>query len=114
MLISSHLLLSLLSPLVFVLLRGMWVAAQTEAERLEPLDTSAASWHPQWGDRCQQIVWIGIAMDREALTAMLDACLLTDEEMALGPEGWAEVMEDELPEWGVVQQEGEEEEGEEG
>ena len=81
--------------------RGMWLAAQPEEEQLSPPDET--TWHPMWGDRCQQIVWIGIRPDREAITAMLDACLLTDAEMALGPEGWAEAFEDELPEWGVVE-----------
>ncbi|KAG2491118.1 hypothetical protein HYH03_010562 [Edaphochlamys debaryana] len=38
-----------------------------------------------------QLVWIGLApsMDEGALRGMLDACLLTDEEMAGGPEAWA-------------------------
>jgi hypothetical protein len=30
---------------------------------------------------------------------MLDACLLTDNKMALGPEGWAAQFEDPLPPW---------------
>ena len=28
-------------------------------------------------------------MDKEGLTKMLDTCLLTDEEMQLGPDEWA-------------------------
>jgi hypothetical protein len=81
-------------------------------ERPEGLDMS--SWDPQWGDRCQEVVWIGIDMDEAALRGMLDACLLTDEEMAAGPEGWTE-LEDPLPEWQVAleEDEGEGEEGEE-
>ena len=47
-------------------------------------------------------------MDEAAVRAMLDGCLLTDEEMALGPEVWLEQIEDPLPPW----IEGEEEEGE--
>lgn len=46
-------------------------------------------------------------MDEAALRTMLDGCLLTDEEMALGPEGWAS-FDDPLPAWDV----GEEDEGE--
>lgn len=42
-----------------------------------------------WGDRRQELVLIGINMDKPALTHMLDRALLTDEEMALGPDGWA-------------------------
>jgi hypothetical protein len=59
-------------------------------------------------------------MDEGALREMLDSCLLTDEEMALGPEGWAGAFEDELPPWqegeaGEDEEDwGEWEEGEEG
>jgi len=42
-----------------------------------------------YGDRRQEIVIIGMNMDKEGLTKMLDTCLLTDEEMQLGPDEWA-------------------------
>ena len=51
-------------------------------------------------------------MDKAAITSMLESCLLTEEEMALGPGGWAEALDDELPVWGV--EEDHEEEGGEG
>jgi hypothetical protein len=41
-----------------------------------------------YGDRRQEIVLIGIRMDKTALTKMLDMALVTDEEYALGPAGW--------------------------
>lgn len=72
-------------------------------------------WDAAWGDRCQQLVWIGVGMDEGGLRAMLDGCLLTDDEMALGPEGWAAAFEDELPPWEEGGEEGGEwEEWEEG
>ncbi|MFC6331017.1 GTP-binding protein [Paenibacillus septentrionalis] len=40
-------------------------------------------WHPQFGDRLNKLVLIGIEMDKQAITAELDECLLTDEEMSL-------------------------------
>jgi hypothetical protein len=43
-------------------------------------------------------VLIGVDLDHEAVLAALDATLLDDDELALGPEAWAE-MEDPLPEW---------------
>jgi len=46
-------------------------------------------WQEPYGDRRQEIVFIGMGMDREALTRRLDAALLTDEEFAAGPAAWA-------------------------
>ncbi|SHG68462.1 zinc metallochaperone GTPase ZigA [Pollutimonas bauzanensis] len=45
-------------------------------------------WDERVGDARQELVLIGMDMDESALRAHFDACLLTDEEMALGPEGW--------------------------
>ena len=41
-----------------------------------------------YGDRRQEIVLIGIELDRPRLEALLNAALLTDEELYLGPEVW--------------------------
>ena len=45
-----------------------------------------------YGDRRQELVFIGIKLKHEVIQMALDKCLLTDEEMSLGPEGWAETM----------------------
>lgn len=42
-----------------------------------------------YGDREQELVFIGITMDRDAIMAGLHTCLLTAEEIALGMDGWA-------------------------
>lgn len=55
---------------------------------------------PQFGDRRQELVLIGIGMDETALRARLDACLLNDDEMALGPQGWQN-LPDPFPAWGL-------------
>jgi G3E family GTPase len=51
-----------------------------------------------WGDRRQELVLIGADMNRAALTTAFDACLLTDTEIAGGPEAWSR-YEDVFPAW---------------
>ncbi len=66
-----------------------------------PADTSSIdrAWQEPNGDCRQEIVLIGTGMDRAALTAMLDAALLTPEEFAL-PEGeWGKRFKDPFPRW---------------
>jgi len=46
-------------------------------------------WNDSVGDCRQELVFIGIGMDDVALYDSLIECLLTDEEMAKGPEHWA-------------------------
>ena len=41
----------------------------------------------------QELVLIGLDMDKDGLTSMLDACLLTDDELALGEEGWKQLSD---------------------
>merc|ERR1712050_234183 len=48
----------------------------------------------QYKDRRQEIVFIGHRMKKDTIQNILDQCLLTDEEMSLGPESWKETMED--------------------
>ncbi|HWT70073.1 MAG TPA: zinc metallochaperone GTPase ZigA [Pseudomonas sp.] len=46
------------------------------------------NWAADSGDCRQELVFIGQNIDFEQLTTELDDCLLTDDEMALGAEGW--------------------------
>ena len=34
-----------------------------------------------WGDRRQEIVFIGVGLEQEKIVSLLDSCLLTEEEM---------------------------------
>ena len=45
-------------------------------------------WKEPYGDRYQQLVFIGIDQDQAKMTALLDEMLLTDEEYNLGSDVW--------------------------
>jgi G3E family GTPase len=80
---------------------GFWWAA-TDPDRW-PEDPGwragvRANWQEPFGDRRQEIVFIGIEMDEAGLRRQLDACLLTDREMKGGAKAWAR-LEDSFPSW---------------
>lgn len=52
--------------------------------------------HDQYGDRQQELVFIGQNLDQEHVTRVLNACQLTDEEYELGPGSWAH-FQDPMP-----------------
>jgi G3E family GTPase len=54
----------------------------------EGLQAIMKNWQAQTGDCRQELVFIGQNIDFAQLAAELDACLLTDAEMADGPEAW--------------------------
>ncbi|WP_263262360.1 zinc metallochaperone GTPase ZigA [Pseudomonas sp. RIT-PI-S] len=71
---------------------GVWwtaVAPQQWPEDPQQRAEILAQWDPTVGDARQELVLIGIDMDRQGLEAMLDGCLLTDSEMKAGPQVWA-------------------------
>lgn len=53
------------------------------------LRTVMAKWDAAVGDCRQELVFIGQNIDFDLLRTELDDCLLTDAEMAAGPEAWA-------------------------
>ena len=56
------------------------------------------NWHPIWGDRAQELVFIGIDMDQDAMIASLNNCLLSESEIRSGVESWQE-LEDPFELW---------------
>lgn len=81
---------------------GTWWAALAPEELEEARElfeqSAAGDWEEPWGDRRQQLAFIGSGMDRERIVAELDACLLDDAEMEAGPHGWGRLA-DPLPDW---------------
>jgi G3E family GTPase len=80
---------------------GMWYAALPRSEWPDDPETRRqieADWEEPWGDRRQELVFIGADMDRGALMEGLAQCLLTDKENAKGPLGWANFA-DPFPSW---------------
>ncbi|MGR6762623.1 GTP-binding protein [Paenibacillus sp. T2-29] len=63
---------------------GSWLAALPEEERQEIIAANPEvldHWDEQWGDRMNEIVMIGIGLNRLNLEEELDECLLNDSEM---------------------------------
>lgn len=82
---------------------GYWWAAVPKKNWPEDEDIVARinkGWHKLWGDRRQQIVFIGTRdMDREAIKADLDACLLPlPKSGAVDTSVWSS-LPDPFPEW---------------
>ncbi|KTT27368.1 zinc metallochaperone GTPase ZigA [Pseudacidovorax intermedius] len=77
-----------------------WAAIPREHWPTDPEAVAAIekNWAPEVGDARQELVLIGMGMDEAALRARLDACLLTDAEMALGPQAWLGLA-DPFPVW---------------
>ncbi|MBC3466863.1 zinc metallochaperone GTPase ZigA [Pseudomonas sp. RW10S2] len=80
---------------------GYWWAAVPRERWPQDSDSRAlieANWVEGVGDARQELVLIGMNMDKAALCARFDACLLSNEEMAQGPKVWTR-WENPFPDW---------------
>ncbi|REE92419.1 CobW family GTP-binding protein [Cupriavidus plantarum] len=80
---------------------GAWWSALDAGDWPHDADARAeieAEMEGPFGDRRQELVLIGRELDADALVALLDACLLNDDEMAAGPDAWA-AYADPFPSW---------------
>ncbi|MBM7647800.1 G3E family GTPase [Bacillus ectoiniformans] len=85
---TESILLSQAGPSIVLEYAGSWIADLPEEEQKqmfqeepEILDT----WHPETGDRKQELVVIGVEMNHAEMIAGLEACLLTEAEQHLDP-----------------------------
>lgn len=67
----------------------------------ESLRSIHQSWREPFGDRRQELVYIGRDLPRKAMERSLRRCLLSDSELAAGPEGWKSYR-DPFPAWVVA------------
>jgi G3E family GTPase len=80
---------------------GRWLAALPRSEwPADPEECQAAldDWDDRFGDRIQELVFIGNDLDRERLLARLHSCVLTDDEIDDGELAWSE-FEDPFAPW---------------
>ena len=62
------------------------------------LDYINESWVEPFGDMRQELVFIGQGLDKDRIIQLLDECLLSDDDLLLGKDHWAQ-FPDPFPEW---------------
>ena len=91
---------SLAGALSSIALLGRWWASVPE-DRLPTHPQAQAeiarNWVEPWGDRRQELVFIGAGLEREEICARLNAALVDAD--AFEPWAWAD-MADPFPQWG--------------
>ncbi len=75
-----------------------WASAPPESwpEEKEVLVEIEARMIHEYGDRQQELIFIGQNLDQDHVTRVLESCLLTDEEYELGPGSWTH-FQDPMP-----------------
>ncbi|MBD9528723.1 GTP-binding protein [Paracoccus sp. PAR01] len=92
---------SLAGAISTVIPLGRWWAGVPKQHWPTVTDSLAAAvelWEEPWGDRRQELVFIGAGMDKAGITRELDAALV--RENAFNPETWANLA-DPFPVWGL-------------
>jgi G3E family GTPase len=80
---------------------GIWWAAAPREHWPEDPEYRArieSEFDGEYGDRRQEIVFIGQHLEPDQTSDILDRCLLTDAELAAGPEAW-KAFDDPFPAW---------------
>ncbi len=83
-------------------LGGWWVSVPRDRWPTHPdmLAEVAGKWAEPWGDRRQELVFIGAGMNESAIRAMLDAALISAQDFT--PDAWTGLA-DPFPHWGKQQ-----------
>jgi G3E family GTPase len=75
-----------------------WAARDAHVRDSEMPERTRKEWQEPFGDRRQSFAMMARGVGRDALQHQLDRCLLTDEEMAGGPDSWRSFT-DPFPSW---------------
>lgn len=84
---------------------GRWYAASPKAEwptDPDDLETLQRDWDQTYGDRGNELVFIGQNLDKEAVMQMIEKCLVTAEEDQGGVPVWKR-LKDPLPAWRLME-----------
>ncbi|GEO98674.1 zinc metallochaperone GTPase ZigA [Methylobacterium haplocladii] len=93
---------SLAGAIARVSAMGFWWAAVPRARWPDEATWTGhleKNWSEVWGDRRQELVFIGTGMDRDAITAALDACLVGSETITRFDPAAYHRLPDPFPEW---------------
>ncbi len=84
---------------------GYWFASVPRdrwPDNPEWIEKVEEKWHPAYADRRQELVFIGIDFDKEALKAELDSCLIgSDDDQKFESSNYTD-LSDPFPLWGKV------------
>ncbi|HET9960387.1 MAG TPA: zinc metallochaperone GTPase ZigA [Polyangiaceae bacterium] len=75
---------------------GMWYSAMPEGSWPDDDESRRQlerDWQEPWGDRRQELVFIGARINERALRRRLDSALLTETELEGGPNLWQELQD---------------------
>jgi G3E family GTPase len=75
-----------------------WAARDARVRDAEMPERTRKEWQEPFGDRRQSFAVMARGVDRDALQHQIDGCLVTDEEMAGGPDSWRSFA-DPFPSW---------------